>query len=402
MARKLPVWLLGWTNLPLGVTGAVALILTPQVLAARHVPEARVSEITALGLASFLFFAAAPILDVGFSRRTWAIIMSGLAAVCTFVAVLKFGDLETLGIWLLISMAAGNLVSAAVGGWFGSVLPKESDAALGAWMTVANIGGGGLTAASGILLIRHLPPLGAAAALAGLNLLPLPILLLAPSPDDDARKSLGESFGRFLRELVQLGRSAAVQRLMLLFGLPCASFALTNTLGGLGADYHASEQLVGLIAGAGVTVAGIVGSLAVEPFTRRIRPTAVYLAIGVVGSLGTLSLLALPHSPAIFAFAFVTQNTWQAAGFAASTAIMLESIGKTNPLAATQFGLLTAASCAPITYMQWLDGHAYGAGGLSALYLTDGGLAIAACLLMILLLRRVVRGPAAAPAEAAA
>ena len=64
MARRLPVWLLGLANIPLGVTGAVALLIAPQVLAARHVPETTIATVTTLGLAgTMVFFLVAPILD---------------------------------------------------------------------------------------------------------------------------------------------------------------------------------------------------------------------------------------------------------------------------------------------------------------------------------------------------
>ncbi len=45
--------------------------------------------------------------------------------------------------------------------------------------------------------------------------------------------------------------------------------------------------------------------------------------------------------------------------------------------AATQFGLLLCASDLPITYMHLVDGHAYGAGGLTWI-----GLGLLACALM--------------------
>jgi PAT family beta-lactamase induction signal transducer AmpG len=68
---------------------------------------------------------------------------------------------------------------------------------------------------------------------------------------------------------------------------------------------------------------------------------------------------------------------------AAGTALILSSIGKDNPLASTQFAILNAALATPLIYMQWIDGHAYGTWGLAGLYLTDGGLDLAACILMI-------------------
>lgn len=382
MARKVPVWLLGFANLPLGVTGGVALILTPQVLAARHVPEPRIADITTLGLlAAFLFFPIAPVLDVRFSRRTYAVALSIFTAGVTGVAVLSVGKLDMLGVWLLLSMMGAQLNAAAIGGWFGSVISREQDAALGAWMTVANVVGAGGAAMAGILLVRAAPLWVAAGLLGGLNLLPLLVFALVHPPVEERRR-LSESFGQFGRDLGALARNPRVLRLLLLFALPCASFALTNTLGGLGADYHASEQLVGVVFGVGIALAGVAGSLMVPLLTRRAAPVWVYIGVGATGAIATLSNLVLPHTAATFIWAAISQNVWQAAALALVNAIALQSIGKDNPLAATQFGLLMAAATGPITYMQWLDGHAYGAGKLTALYLTDGGLGMLACVLM--------------------
>jgi PAT family beta-lactamase induction signal transducer AmpG len=119
----------------------------------------------------------------------------------------------------------------------------------------------------------------------------------------------------------------------------------------------------------------------------RATLVAVYLGIGTIGALSTLSLIVLPHTPAVYALALVAQNIWQSAGLAAGTALILASIGKTNPLASTQFAILNAALATPLMYMQWFDGHAYGARGLAGLYLTDGGLDLASCMLMIGLVR---------------
>lgn len=398
MRRNLPVWLLGLTNLPLGVTGAVGLLIAPEVLAARHVPETTIANVTALGLAgTFSFFLVAPILDVHFTRRTYAIAMSIAAAVLTFVAVLSFADVSLLGLWLFLAMLIANLNQAAVGGWFGSILPEDSDAKLGAWFTVANTVGFGITSIVGIMLVHHSTLWIAASVLAAANLLPLLIIFAVDPPADDCCR-LGESFGRFGRELMQLPRREEVRRMFLLLILPCASFALTNTLGGLGADYRASEKLIAAIAGVGVTLAGIFGSLSVPVLGKRVPLLLLYLGIGIVGGLSTLLLVLLPHTPIIYTWAFVSQNVWQAAAFSTGNALILASLGKDNPVASTQFAVLSAAMSAPIAYMQFLDGHAYGVRGLTGLYLTDGGLDLLAGSLMSLLffywLRRSKSGAA--------
>lgn len=385
VARRIPVWLLGLTNLPIGITGAVGLLITPQVLAARHVPEAQISNITTLGLASALFFfLVAPILDVHFSRRTYAIALSVISAVLTFVAVMSFSDVGVLGICLFLCMLAAILNTSALGGWFGSILSSEDDASMGAWMTVANVGGFGVSSILGIMLVHHAQLWIAASVLGALNLLPLLIILWVQPPSEDRRR-MTESFAKFGNELAKIVRSPGVWRLLLLFVLPCASFALTNTLGGLGRDYHASEGLIAAIAGFGVTLAGIFGSLAVPLLSRRAPLMAVYLGIGFVGGASTLSLLVLPHSPATYVYAFIAQNIWQSAGLASGNALTLASIGKNNPLASTQFAFLNAALTAPIVYMQWIDGHAYGRHGLTGLYSTDGGLDLIACALMTMM-----------------
>ena len=85
-----PVWVMGLTNLPLGITGAVALLIVPQLLAALHVPEPRIAEITGLALlAGFGCVPLSPILDVRFSRKTYAIGFTLAAGVLTTVSLLE-------------------------------------------------------------------------------------------------------------------------------------------------------------------------------------------------------------------------------------------------------------------------------------------------------------------------
>ena len=385
MRRDLPIWLLGLTNAPLGITGAVGLLIAPQVLASKHVPETTIANVTTLGLVgTFCFFLIAPVLDVRFTRRAYAIAMSIVAAIVTFAAVMSFSNVGLLGLWLFLALLTANLNQAAVGGWFGSVLPKGEDAKLGAWFTIANSGGFGITSIAGIALVHQQPLWVAASVLAAMNLLPLPIIFWVQPPLGD-RSRLHESFGRFGRELLQLPRRREVRRMFLLLVLPCASFALTNTLGGLGGDYGASERLIAAIAGFGITIAGVLGSLSVPILSRRASLLSVYLGIGFVGGLSTVSMIALPHTPIVYTGAFVAQNIWQSAALSTGNALILSTISKNDPVASTQFAVLCAAMSAPITYMQWFDGQAYGAYGLTGMYLTDGGLDLIACSLMTVL-----------------
>ena len=173
-----------------------------------------------------------------------------------------------------------------------------------------------------------------------------------------------------------------------MFTFPAASFALTNVLGGTGNDFSASEHTVSLFAGIGSTIAGLTGSFLLFPLTRRFPLRPLYLGIGIVGAIFTISLISLPRHPWSFAIAITGQNLFQALAFSASNAITFEVVGPENPLAATLFTLLVSATNLPITYMQYLDGRGYDRGGMVGTYLTDACLSIIACSLLAWVLSR--------------
>ena len=96
-----------------------------------------------------------------------------------------------------------------------------------------------------------------------------------------------------------------------------------------------------------------------------LRP--VYLSIGIIGAIFTLSLLTLPRQPWTFGVAITGENLFQALAFATANAIAFEVIGPDNPFAATLFTVLLAASNLPITYMQYVDGIGYNWRGITGI-----------------------------------
>ncbi len=385
-----PVWLMGFCNFLQGANGAAMLVAVPQLLAARNVPEPRVALVVAIGLLpSVISFVLSPLLDWRFSRRSYAVVLAILAALFQFLALAFISDLVRLTAFLFLSYTAVMLYVAATGGWLAGLTGPDEKNRLGAWLTVWNVGGGGLIALFAVTVLRVLP-FGAGAALLSLTLLaPLPLFLWLPAIAPDGRLAR-ESFRDFLRDLGALLRKPDILSTLLLFALPAASFSLTNMLAGLGGDFAASEQLVSAVGGIGIVVAGVVGSLLVPMFLTRLHPRKLYLLIGGAGSLFTLALMLAPRIPGTFALAMVGENALQAAAFAVEGAIMLRGIGNTNPFAATQFALLNAASSLPIAYMQLVDGQAYGARGLGGSLFADGMLGLTACgVLAVVVLRRL-------------
>ena len=379
---------MGLANLPFGFYGAAVLITVPQLLAARAVPQPTIAAITATAMIpTFCGFLLAPILDVHFNRRTYAIAFGLLTAEIATLALLRIDQLGQFTALLVAGFLAANLFYNALGGWLGDIVGKGEEGKLGASFTIGNVGGFGAGAISFITLMRWLPaPLGAV-AVGGLIAAPVLLCLFIP-PSPTLRRGVKESFVALYRDIGQLIRKPVVLRTLFMFGLPAASFALTNSLGGLGARYGASEQFVAVMAGTGVTVAAILSSMMVPLILKRVAARPLYLAVGSIGALFTLSLIVMPRTPAVFAMALIGENIFQAAAFVVECTIVFRSIGDANPLAATQFALLQAATALPITYMQAVDGEAFGHGGLPGMFLVDASLSIAACAVLLPLLMR--------------
>jgi PAT family beta-lactamase induction signal transducer AmpG len=236
-----------------------------------------------------------------------------------------------------------------------------------------------------IRIIRHFPLPLATGLLATMVMLPTAIFLFIPAPGPD-RRLARESFSGLLRAIASLFRRGEVILVLLLFALPSSSFSLTNLLGGLDGDLHTAERTVSLINGVGVTFAGIAATLVGGPLCTRLPFRRLYLGVGIVGGVFTLSLLRLPLNTATFGIATIGQNAFQTLAFTVATALVLRTVGHGNALAATEYSILTCAASLPLAYMQFIDGHAYALRGVPGAFIADGGLSIAVCAVLLVLL----------------
>src|SRR5665213_2959655 len=92
-----PIWVMGLGFFPLGASGSVMLITVPQLLAANHVPEQNIASMTAVVLVpGFVSFILAPLLDWRFSRKTSVFLLTVVAAVCQFAAMLFTRDMRLM------------------------------------------------------------------------------------------------------------------------------------------------------------------------------------------------------------------------------------------------------------------------------------------------------------------
>jgi PAT family beta-lactamase induction signal transducer AmpG len=377
-----PAWALGLACLCNGAFSGVLTITIPQLLASRGVPELQIASISGLSFLPGAFnFLVAPILDVGLSRRIYAVILALCLAALTALALNHLADLTILAVVMFCANVCYYLYTPAIAGWFGQLLSRDEEPVLGSWMAAASVAGFGVASALAILLLRHLPYELGVAVICLVGLAPLSLFLFVPHEPMPTR-SLGESFKPIVANLARVARDRHVWRMMALFAVPCATFSLTNTLSGVGRDFHASEAFVGLIGGVGTTVGGVFGALVAPLLVKRLPPLGLYIGVGAAGALFTLGLILLPHAPWVFATAMVGENIFQSAAFALVYSLALLSMGHNNPIASTQFALINAAVIVPIVYMPMLDGLGYARAGLAGNLGVDAGLGLAACLVM--------------------
>jgi MFS transporter, PAT family, beta-lactamase induction signal transducer AmpG len=382
---------MGLSNSAVGLNSGIAFFVIPQLLAARHVSEATIAGVTAAAMASnFWPFVFGPVLDIWFSRRRYATVFAGLAAALVIVAVMNQDHPSVLAVALVIGVAAAMLSTTAIGGWFSNVCPHQEKNKLSAWLNISVISGTGVTSLLGGELIRALPAAVAACLLGALVFLPTAVFPFIPCPGPDKRLA-GETFGQFGREVAALLRRREVLFALVILLSPCSSFALTNLFGGLGGDFHASARVVSIAGGVGAFFPGILGCLLFPIIARGRSLIRLYLADGMLGSLFTLGLIFMPHTPFTFTLALLGEYLFQALAFSIQVGIMFETIGENNPLAATTFTVLSAATYVPITYMMVLDGRGYAMGRIAGTLGMDAFISVASCLLVGLLMYRISR-----------
>ena len=246
--HRVPVWIMGLTNLSYGLYGGVVAFAVPQILGDRDVPETAIAGLTAVAFSpGFWAFLFSPVLDVRFSRRGYASALAVIAALTLVVAFLNLDRLALLETALTVGFFAIYLFQSAVGGWLSSIASGEEEKTVSVWIMIGNVGGFGIMAICCNQLVRNLSPATAALVLGASILLPtLPFpFMQAPGPD---RRLASESFSQFFGDLVALIKRREVLVAVVLFAAPAGTFSLTNFLGGRGSDFHASSGFVGLVA----------------------------------------------------------------------------------------------------------------------------------------------------------
>ncbi len=389
MRRQLPPWAMGFALAPLGFYFGFVSTAMPILLSAKGVSVDEISKISFVGFSpTFWAFLLCPILDVQFSKRTYALIFATIAAVCLGICTLLTGNLTAFTVVLTTGCTAAVMFGGAHGGWMPDVIRDEHYSQVGGTSNIANLGAAGGFAALAVVVVRTVPAAAAALFLAVVVLLPTVMLLFIPLPAKPIRAAR-DVFGHFFHDLYRVCKTKNCLLGLLCFLSPTACFALTNLFSSLGADFHASEWWVTALNGPLVAIVCSLGCLAGIWLCGRYPRRTIYVVAGFGGATAALAMIWMPHTPACFAVGVLAYNFFQGINYTAFTAFEFEIVGPGNPLAATQIALLTAASNAPISYMTRIDGHFYGRHGLPGMFTVDALSSFVVGIVLLMVFRRL-------------
>jgi PAT family beta-lactamase induction signal transducer AmpG len=392
--RRLPVWAMGLANCPTGFVYGFISTAMGILLASRGVSVGRVGAISAIAFSpTFWAWTLAPILDVHFSKRTYAFFFAMLAALLLGVSVLSLGNLSVFTATLTASCASIVLYSNSVQGWAPDIVSDAEYNAMSSWLNIANLGAAGVFSAVGVVLVRVLPLPAAAGCMTLLVIAPMTLLLYFP-PARKPEGNLRDNFAAMGRDLLRVLREGRVWIGLVIFVSPIA-FALTNLFSTMGADFGASERTVTTLNGPAVAVACSLGCLLTIPLCRLWRRRTVYIMAGVGSAVCAVAMGVLPHTVLIYGAGLLAYNFCQGFNYASFTALELEIIGPQNALSGTLMAMLTASSNVPISSMTYIDGRVHDSHGLRAMLFTDAGASVLTAVLLLAvalpLLDRMVR-----------
>ena len=389
MRRQLPPWAMGLAIAPMGFYFGFVSTAMPILLAAHHVPLGQIANISAWGFSpSFWAFLLCPILDVRYTKRTYALVFAALAALCLGACTLLTANLIAFTAVLTAGCAAVVIFGNAHQGWMPDVVHDKHYSAVGGASNIANLGAAGLFATLAVVLMRTLPATLAAALLTLTVFAPTAMLFFIPLPSKPTR-SAAEMFSRFFRDLYEVCRRPGCLLGLACFLSPTACFALTNLFSGMGADFHTPEKWVTTLNGPGVAIVCSIGCLIGVWFCQRYLRRTVYVVAGFGGAAAALAMIWMPHTLAFFAIGVLAYNFFQGINYTAFSAFEYEIVGPGNPLSSTQIALLTASANLPISYMTAVDGHFYTTHGLPGLLGVDACCSILVGTILLLVFRRI-------------
>ncbi len=378
---------------PFGLVVGFTVTALPFLLTNLGIPLYQVAGVSATVMSpTFWGFLLQPIMDTGLTRRAYGWLTATSSAICLATGLLLISPAHLGAATALLTLAELGMVlfSGAVSGWTAQFTPDHLRGSVSGWTNVANLGGGALGSLAVMSLVPHVAVYWIGLGLGACILLGTLPTAFFPQPRRSSFQ-FRQIFTDALKATWQACKTKECLTGFALFLAPAAAVAAINLFSGMGKDFHASEQTVIWITGAGCAISTSLGALAGGYAANRISRGYLYLCAGLVASLFAITMAFAPHTATTFILGVLVYNGIAGVVYAAFNALGYQLVGQKSPVASTQLGLFSAASNGAIVYMTWFDGQGYKHFGVRGLLLTDGLAGSISAILLLLLLGKLLK-----------
>lgn len=393
MQRRAPAWMVGITYLPFGLYSGFYMVAMPRLLGERGLSLDVIGLITAaIQVPTFASFLLTPLVDCGLPRRTWALLLAMISALCLGGAVFTLdraaaGDRTLFTALLVLGTLAVQMYSSTMGGMTPNLVSEEDTGAVSGFLNIANLGGTGFGGYLAGLLVGFLARTGAAAAEALLVLAPA-LLLFVIGAETRRPRAFGETMGRLFHDIWTVSRTRSALIGMLIFMTPSATFAAINLLSALGGDYRTSDAAMQTLSGPANAVLCSVGALLGGWLANRFDRRMLFVSTGVIAAFGSLGMAFGPHTAAVLVAGVSFYYLMAGINYAACSAAAFDIIGENNPLSATQYSLLMASCNLAIWMVTAGDSRSYKHHGATGFWVADAAFSLITGTVMLVVIAR--------------
>lgn len=380
-----PPWLFVLTGLPYGVVGQFVGVVMPYATSTAKIDVGDIGWYTALlFIPTFVQFLYAPLIDIGPGRRHWLVLFSAIGA--GFMLATSMMTLpEHVTAYLVFAFLAqlfSGLVGSCNGGLMAASMPDELRGKAAGWYNIGNISGGGLASTIAIAMIgEHMAGWTVGAVLAGLMVFPSLAALTMTEPPR-VKQPLRALLRDNLRETKLVLASRAGLTGLFLCMSPVGTAALANSFAAMATPYGVGPRGVALSTGLGAVILTAIGAGACGYLCDRFNRRVMYLVSGgmtaVCGVVMALSpRVELTYLAGVLIYAVITGFC-----YAAFTATVLETIGKSDTAAGTKYTLYVAAGNLAIAYVGVINTRFEAHHGVEGVIASDATLNIAGVVIL--------------------
>ncbi len=360
--------LFGVLVLPFGAAVGFLQIAVPFWLSRQGVPLAEIAVIAGIGFMPHAWkILWVPLIDIGPHRKVWYLVCTtATAALLAAVSMLPDPTHHRTVFIILITAAQATAAtsSAALDALMATTSREQDKGRAGGFYMAGNVGGTGVLGALAIWLTGHLSATAAGLILAGIVLASSAGALTLheraegkPSSAVRLGRALIDRLVAIARDLWITVKSREGLTGLIICAAPVGCGALTNLFSAMAGDYHAPEEMVGLVNGLGGGIVGALGSVAGGYLADKMSRRVAYGAAGGFTALAALAMAMGPMTPVTYAWGTLTYSFASGIAFAAFAGMVLELVSH-GAAVTTKYTLFVAISNQAISYTTLLDGKA--------------------------------------------